>query len=183
VSPREARSALGRCTLGSAARGIGYALAGGGLLVALALASCTIVPALLGWGSFVVLTGSMEPAIPVGSIVVTRPTPTSQLRPGDVVTFHAEGYPLVTHRVVRLELSTSGWGIRTRGDANPVEDVWTVGGGDLVGTVVATVPRVGYVLQAVNSDAGRAALGVLLVALFARNLRRGATAPEPAAAA
>jgi signal peptidase I len=79
--------------------------------------------------TLVVRSGSMAPAIPVGSLVVVERTDPRLLRVGDVVAFAAllDGAPsVVTHRLVSLESSATGIGARTKGDANAVPDPWTV---------------------------------------------------------
>src|SRR5688500_13738077 len=78
-------------------------MVGGLALLVLAIAFGSIlVPLLLGWQSLVVYSGSMEPTIPVGSIVVLQPVAPAQLQVGDVVTFARTAEPgvQVTHRIV-----------------------------------------------------------------------------------
>ena len=67
---------------------------------------------LAGIKSFVVLTGSMEPALPAGSVVFIRPS--DSYRTGDVISFKNSSGMTVTHRIVA---SSNGF-IRTAGDAN-----------------------------------------------------------------
>ena len=153
------------------------------LLLAVGLCGLTAVPKLLGWSSHLVLTGSMAPAIPVGALVVVRPTPVSQLRAGDVVTFlHSQTRRLVTHRVVRLELHDDGWRLRTRGDANRVEDLWDVRGDDLAGQVTLAVPGMASLLETAASPAPRWLAAAAAAGMLLRRLSppRSARARRPA---
>ena len=74
--------------------------------------------------AYVVLSGSMEPEIPTGSVVVVDGRK-KEWNPGDVITYR-RGNMVVTHRIV--EKSEEGY--CTKGDANAEEDagiVWKTG--------------------------------------------------------
>ncbi len=73
-----------------------------------------------------VLSGSMRPSMPPGSLVVSTPEPLSALGIGQVVTFQAptEQHQVVTHRVIQIIRSGSELKIRTKGDANAAPDPW-----------------------------------------------------------
>ncbi|MFZ8757208.1 signal peptidase I [Microbacterium sp. HMH0099] len=123
-------------------------IAGWTLLLALsAFALLTIVlPFLLGAHTYTVLTGSMRPGMPPGSLVAVRETPVDDIRIGDVITFQLRsGEPtVVTHRVVGTTSSTGGDRLLlTRGDANDVEDP-PVQAEQIRGIVVYAVPWLGY---------------------------------------
>jgi len=84
------------------------------LLIVAVLA--VVTAALAGWQVETVLSGSMEPAIPVGGVVVTCPVSPEDVQPGDIITFRSGGHH-VTHRVTAVvEGPTAGF--ITRGDAN-----------------------------------------------------------------
>lgn len=122
-----------------------------GLLTGLAVLSCVgfaVATRVLHYQPVAVYSGSMEPKIPVGGLVFERIVPGSTIRVGDVISF-ADPYDstrVVTHRVVRILKTRDGDGYRTRGDANPSRDPWTLKLPARVGTVRATVPFVGYAL-------------------------------------
>jgi signal peptidase I len=75
-----------------------------------------------------VVSGSMQPALPLGSLVVVVPRDADAVRVGDVITFSPPGYDTrtVTHRVVDVEGTGNDVTVRTRGDANPIADPWTL---------------------------------------------------------
>lgn len=99
----------------------------------LATAFWVVLPTVvLGWQPTAITSGSMEPAIRSGDVVVGDPDVPADLGPGTVVTFRATTGALITHRVI----ATDGDGrLVTRGDANSdpdrpspaVEDVLSVG--------------------------------------------------------
>ncbi len=102
------------------------------------------VPAAWGWRPNVVASGSMEPAISVGDVVLVASSRPNQLRPGDVILADVAGQPGRTylHRVVRIE----GGKVVTRGDANQSEDSTALAFADVKGETRLVVPVVGWPL-------------------------------------
>lgn len=139
------------------------------LLAALGLAS------LLVWGAgragllqpLVVVSGSMEPGIMTGDLLVDVRVPTEQVEVGDVVSLQSPiNEHLVTHRVVAVEQTGAGtWGIRLKGDANDVEDGGVYEVGDHVWHPVVQVPGGGNVVAALSRPSVVVPLGVTLLAL------------------
>lgn len=72
------------------------------------------------------LTGSMRPQFPTGSVVVVTREPIDAVRAGDVITFNAptEDRRVVTHRIVRIDRSGEKPIVVTKGDANVGNDPW-----------------------------------------------------------
>ena len=144
VTPTEpAVSARGRAfrLVTGAVSGIALVLV---VFVALVL---IVVPLALHATPFTVLTGSMAPTMPAGTLVVTRPTPVDQIRIGDVVTYQVESNKpgVVTHRVVGLGSTSEGERtFLTRGDANNVDDD-PILGVQVRGVVAYSVPYLGFV--------------------------------------
>ncbi|MFC4544580.1 signal peptidase I [Halosolutus amylolyticus] len=126
------------------------------------------VPQLVGAQySFVVLSGSMEPAISPGDVVLVADTDPSTVESGDVITYQRsdEGTP-TTHRVVSVEGSGDDRQFRTQGDANDNVDSAPVNADQYIGHVIGTIPLVGYMIAFVNTPLGFAALVVLPIAAF-----------------
>src|SRR5919199_501373 len=74
-----------------------------------------------------VVSGSMQPTLPLGSLVIVVPRDPDAVRVGDVITFSPPGENrTVTHRVVDVQGSGTKLRVHTRGDANPVADPWTL---------------------------------------------------------
>jgi signal peptidase I len=161
-----------------------------GLLTGLAVLSCVsfaVATRGLHYQPVAVYSGSMEPEIPVGGLVFERIVAGSSVRVGDVISFADPFDParVVTHRVVRILKTSEGPGYRTKGDANPSGDPWTLKLPARVGTVRATVPVAGYALIYGQTREVRTALillaaltflGVLLRRIWARPSSRCASA-------
>lgn len=133
-----------------------------------------------------VLTGSMRPAIPPGSLVVVRPVEASSVSVGDIVTINApiEGSPVVTHRIFEIVETGPAPVIRTKGDANAHPDPWLarVEGGR-VWTVSMVVPHAGTVMSGLRSAAAKPVLLYALPAFLAlwllADIWRGDRSPGP----
>ena len=106
----------------------------------------------------VVESGSMEPAIMTGGIVVDRPAATYNV--GDIITFGADTKTQVptTHRIVAIEGSGANERITTKGDANDAPDPTQTTLAAVHGKVIFTMPYVGYVLNFARQPLGFALL-------------------------
>lgn len=127
--------------------------------------AAVLVPRLAGATPYAVLTGSMRPDLPPGTLVVVRPTAVEDIRIGDVVTYQLRsGEPeVVTHRVVAV--GSNGLGERTfqtQGDANDAPDEEWVRAVQVKGRVWYAVPYVGHANDMLDGDQRH--LAVLLVA-------------------
>ena len=117
-----------------------------------------------------VYTGSMEPAIHVGSVVVIKPVDVERLEEGDVVCFTFSGPASITHRIINITTE----GFITKGDANEDPDQWIVRRENIVGKVILIIPYVGYLGHFVRTPIGFILLAVipalLIIASEIRNL-------------
>jgi signal peptidase I len=107
----------------------------------------SIGPAVIGRRPYVVMGGSMEPVIPVGSVVVTERVAGEEVRQGDVITYVNRVNQIVTHRVMKIVADASGLSFETKGDANAAPDPEPVRPINVVGRVWYAVPLTGYVLH------------------------------------
>ena len=141
----------------------------------LLLAAVMLVPTLLGYGRYVLVSGSMTGTYDTGSVVFTKNRPVADLRVGDVITYAppagSSPQELVTHRIASLEQRDGRSVLRTKGDANASVDPWTFTLQDREQAVVRVgVPYVGYAGAAFADRRVRMAvvgLPAVLVALFA----------------
>ena len=125
----------------------------------LIIAVCGIgIPRLFGINEFNVLTGSMQPTYPVGTLVFVQPKEPATIRPGEVVTFIMnEQLDMITHRVMKNDYDEKT--ITTKGDANMAEDSPTLYE-NIVGVVVFSVPYVGGVVDYITNDQNGRVLGI-----------------------
>lgn len=127
-------------------------------------------PTIAGHRICIVLSGSMEPALKVGSIVVVQPLAAEEVQPGDIITYRgASGSSLTTHRVDHLD-TADGLFFYTKGDANSVLDPAPVPAGRLVGRVIFTLPYAGYLVAYTRSREGLLALSALAALIIAAGL-------------
>jgi signal peptidase I len=129
------------------------------LVAFLALALAGLLAPALGWRLDVVQSGSMEPAIGKGDLVVTAPGSSENVEIGDVISFHAEGGTMVCHRVVAIEGQT----FITKGDANEDIDPWAVPFDHVEGKVTIGLPYLGFAVDFLKTPFGWALIGLLAV--------------------
>ncbi|MCH5353036.1 MAG: signal peptidase I [Acutalibacter sp.] len=119
-------------------------------------------PEVLGYSQYIVTTGSMEPNISVGDLILVKAQEEYEL--GDIVTFHDAGGATVTHRIMG---TVSGQFI-TRGDANNTEDNDLLPPERIIGKLRLVLPGMGYMIEFLRSPLGivlLVAAGVLLIKL------------------
>ena len=148
-----------------------------GRLVLLALAACVltavvtvvVLPRAVHGTAMTVLTGSMAPAIPVGSVVVVRPVDARTLRVGDVATYQAEPgkASYITHRIAKIVDRKDGLSFVFKGDANRGEDLDPVPAKAIRGEVWFHVPYLGAFRDAIHGKGGITLLGILALGGYA----------------
>ena len=126
-------------------------------------------PVLFGMRSFAVLSGSMEPVLSTGDVVVDEPIGPRQVRVGDVVTFADADHRgrRVTHRVRSVHIVGARARFVTKGDANDSPERWQMDANGRLGRVVYRVPMVGYLVARLGDPRAKLALIVVPAALLA----------------
>ena len=123
----------------------GVVLAGAGLLVAVGIG-----PRTGRYRTLTVLSGSMTPGIPIGSVLVVTPERPDRMRVGQVVTYAipVDNHRVVSHRVVKILEGGSRPVFQTKGDANDAPDPWIAQVNDRqVWRVRYVIPHLGAALQ------------------------------------
>jgi signal peptidase len=111
------------------------------------------VPRLGGATGYTVLTSSMRPGLPPGTLVVVRPTDPARIDVGSVITYQLRSNEpgVVTHRVVGTSVAADGTRVfRTRGDANTVRDPAWVRPVQVRGALWYSIPYLGYLNSALS---------------------------------
>lgn len=111
-----------------------------------------------------VLTGSMEPKIPKGSVVINQWADQKDLKIGDIITYqHPSDKKIiyVTHRIVEIDKTGLLWRFETKGDANPASDFGLITQAGTEGKVILTIPLIGYLIEFFKTPIGF----ILLIAL------------------
>ncbi len=138
------------------------------IVAVILLCSLLVLPGMTGFHMYNVLSGSMEPAIPVGSLLYVRSGDPEQVEDEDIIAFYGslEDSGIITHRVVKNNVVSGTF--TTKGDANNKEDPMPVSYDNYIGRVTLSVPYVGHVLTIMTSLEGKIAaacivgLGVIL---------------------
>lgn len=128
-----------------------------------------VVPAVTGSTPMTVLTGSMEPTYPPGTLVIVKPLDAQEVRIGDPITYQIESGKdaVVTHRVIAINNSTNGdVTFITKGDANGAADALPVEPVQLRGKVWYSVPWIGYLNNLVNGNNRGWIVPAIAVGLF-----------------
>ena len=125
----------------------------------------------LGFKVFNVLSGSMEPVYPVGSVICVKPVDALSLAVGDDITFLLNERVVATHRIVEVlpdEADGASVFFRTQGIANNAPDANPVHSKNVLGTPVCCIPWLGWAVNFVQTPPGSyiaAAAAVLMLAL------------------
>lgn len=122
------------------------------------------LPFLRDYHIYTVISGSMEPNVPVGSVVVVKEQPPQTLQEGDVISFYSNdpmmAGQIVSHRIQTV-LNQDILMFITKGDANPAQDPAAALGENVIGRVVYCVPYLGYLLSFLSTRKG-----IFLVAIL-----------------
>ncbi|MEL7977240.1 signal peptidase I [Isoptericola sp. F-RaC21] len=145
--------------------GFTYGLLG---LVLLLAALVIVVPKLVGGIPLTILSGSMEPNLPVGSLAVVRPVDAAEIRIGDILTYlpNPDDPTAITHRVIAVDHHQDDTRTFTvQGDANATADD-PVQEYQVRGRVWYAVPWLGYVNATVNGEHRAVAVYVVAGVFF-----------------
>ncbi|TDF93896.1 signal peptidase I [Arthrobacter terricola] len=147
-------------------------------------------PRVLGYQTSTMLTGSMSPLINPGDVVVTVPVPVSELKIGDIITYHipVQDQRVETHRIVKLDVNSQGTAtVQTKGDANNGPDPWTATlATPTVDREIFTIPHLGNAIRALRDPivlkvlmygAPAALVGMLLVSIWRKKPENTTTEP------
>ncbi len=143
------------------------------LILLLVIASClpVTVPRMMGYEIYNVVSGSMEPELPVGSVIYVSEEEPEEVKDGDIIAFWSKD-SVITHRVVENRIVEGEF--VTKGDANEAEDMNAVPYDRLIGRVERHIPFLGGVLMLYSSTVGKvyvvcfAACGAMLNLLAGR---------------
>lgn len=135
---------------------LGLVLSAAALLLVIALAVMLIVvPKATGSIPLTVLTSSMEPGLPPGTLIIVRPVDPNDLRLGDVITYqiHSGRPGVITHRIIAINASSSGdRTFELKGDNNSQADADAIIAEQIQGRLWYSVPLLGHVNNAVNGE-------------------------------
>ena len=120
------------------------------------------IPKIMGGQIYTVISASMEPAIPVGSLVYVEGIAPEDVQENDVIAFYGgrDANAIITHRVVENRIIMGEF--ITKGDANQTNDMNPVQYDNLLGRVEWSVPEVGVIAQMLTGMEGKIAAGSMI---------------------
>lgn len=118
------------------------------------LVTIVAVPTAKGWTTHSILSGSMEPKIHPGDLIVTSKTSFDNIKVGDIITFQPKSNDptLITHRVIAKQMGGVER-LTTQGDANGAADT-PIKPEQIMGKYEYTVPKAGHVIQPAKNAMG-----------------------------
>ncbi|MEI2810710.1 MAG: signal peptidase I [Nocardioides sp.] len=186
------RTGAGAARAGGAFRWLGLCLAWTVIVSALAaITAAVLIPRIGGATPYTVLTGSMQPNYPPGTLVVVKPVAAEDIGVGSVITYQLKsGEPaVVTHRVVTVTQADGQPAFQTQGDANNAVDPDWVAPVQIRGKLWYAVPYLGYLNTMIEpsqrQQAGYVVAGLLVAyaaSMFAGAARDRRPRPRHAAA-
>lgn len=148
------------------------------VIVIIGIILVLVVPRLMGYDTYAVLSGSMEPYYHVGSVVlVDKKAKPEEIEVGDPITFQKTDSMLATHRVVEVDAEKREF--VTKGDANDVIDIAPVSFDQMVGKAGISIPWIGYISIYIKTKKGMMAAAGVLIILIMLYLIPEILEPEP----
>lgn len=148
----------------------------GTALLILLIAACIpfTLPRAMGYQPYTVVSGSMEPEIPVGSLVYVGAMEPEDVQIRDVIAFYGgrDSNAIITHRVVDNQVVMGRF--ITKGDANQTNDMNPVEYKYFIGRVEKVIPNLGVLAQLMTSHDGKIAAGAMIGLAVVLHLLGGA---------
>lgn len=142
------------------------------VILAVVIAACVPIaaPRFLGYQAYNIMSGSMEPEIPVGSLVYVKPIAPEDIETDDVIAFSSND-SVVVHRTVENHIVEGE--IITKGDANEAEDMAPVAYQSVLGRVERHIPYLGQLMLILGSGIGKVCMLCLAVCGILLNVLGG----------
>ena len=109
-----------------------------------AFSNPTKTPNFFGIKTYTIISGSMEPELKIGDIVIVKETAESDINVGDIISFR-KGQRVITHRVIEIKKEDQKCTYVTQGDSNNVEDKENTEFNMIEGKVIKKIPFLGKI--------------------------------------
>lgn len=125
------------------------------------------VPDIVGYKPFIVLTGSMEPSIKSGDLVIVKEINPEELKEEDIIAFrHTKEDVVLIHRIVGKETKEETTILKTKGDNNNTEDKFEVEYKNIEGIYLVKFDQLGTIAMFIRSPEGLAISILSIVTIF-----------------
>ena len=122
---------------------------------------------ILGFKGYIVMTGSMEPSINAGDVIIGKKANENNIKIGDVITFSSiNSGATITHRIVDITNKDGKRYYQTKGDNNNSEDVDLVEYKDIQGIVLFKIGKIGKILLQLLTGTGVAFVFFILAIFY-----------------
>ncbi len=102
-------------------------------------------PAFLGYKMYVIISGSMQPELDIGDIVVVKKVDPNNLKKDDIISFR-KGQTIITHRIEEVKNTEEKIQFLTKGDNNNTSDKDLVSEKEVEGIVVNKIQKLGKIV-------------------------------------
>lgn len=139
------------------------------MLIAQAAINTNEIPSVAGIKTFVIISGSMEPYLEIGDIVIIKKCEQSEIKEGDIISFRS-GESIITHRVNKILRENSNIRYETKGDNNNISDKNYVKYEDVEGIMVQKIPRLGNVILLLKNKVVIIAILIIFYIMYIHNM-------------
>lgn len=123
-------------------------------------------PDLFGYKSMIVLSGSMEPTIMKGDLIIVKKVDSKDLKAKDIIAFRNEDKTITSHRIINVDEIDSKLYFKTKGDNNNTMDEGVVVAKDIEGIYVSRIPELGDFLMYIQTTQGFITVTMILLFMF-----------------
>lgn len=123
------------------------------------------IPSIFGYKTFIITSGSMEPTISVGDVIIVKEVSQENIEIGDIITF-SEGEYQVTHKIIDI-LNEDGQNVyQTKGDANNTKDKEPVKYENIEGKYIFKIGKIGTVIMKLQNPIAIAVIAIIVYFIY-----------------
>lgn len=123
-------------------------------------------PNFFGIKTYAVISGSMQPELKIGDVIVVKHVSNNELNVGDIISFRKDD-SIITHRISEKSIN----GYTTKGDFNNVEDSGKVKYEDIEGKVIFKIPYIGKIVFAIKNKIFIIITVIMVFLIYMHNLK------------
>lgn len=123
-------------------------------------------PSFLGIKTYTIISGSMEPEVKIGDIVIVKENQNEDLNIGDIISYR-QGQSVVTHRIVDIYETEEEKIYKTKGDSNNVEDKLEIKDNMIEGKMIGKVPFLGKISTLLQGKVAIIVIALMVYIYFA----------------
>lgn len=123
-------------------------------------------PDLLGYKAMIVLSGSMEPTIMKGDLIIVKNVDSKELKTKDIIAFRNADKTITSHRITNIDTINGKLYFKTKGDNNNTMDEGVVDSKDIEGMYISRIPELGNFLMYIQTIQGFITVTMILLIIF-----------------